>query len=91
VILSDSRYSDGTLQTNLDSRKDIYSISVGRVFPEDVRAFFYYTWTSADRIDLIALKFLGDPELWWQIMDLNPELSNPLSILPGSLVRIPSV
>lgn len=91
MILSDSRYSEGLLQTTLDSRKNVYTVSVSRVFPDVSKAFYYYTWTSADRIDLIALKFLGDAELWWQIMDLNPELTNPMAILPGSLVRIPSV
>jgi hypothetical protein len=68
----------------------VYSISVVREFPEIRQAFFYYTWDSSDRIDLLALEFLNDPELWWQIMDLNPEVSNPFSILPGTLLRIPS-
>lgn len=90
MIFSDSRYSDGILQTNLDSRKNVYSVSVLREFPDARQAFFYYTWDSSDRIDLLALEFLDDPELWWQIMDLNPEISNPFSILPGTLLRIPS-
>jgi hypothetical protein len=91
MILSDSRYSDGELQKSLDSRKNLVSVSVVRVFPSTQIAFFYYTWNSSDRIDLVALRLLGDPELWWQIMDINPEITNPLTILPGTLLRIPSV
>jgi len=91
MILSDSRYSDGELQKSLDSRKNLVSISVVRVFPSTQVPFYYYTWNSSDRIDLVALRLLGDPELWWQIMDINPEITNPLTIAPGTILRIPSV
>jgi hypothetical protein len=27
-----------------------------------------------DRLDLLAARLIGDPELWWRIADANPEL-----------------
>lgn len=91
MIFSDSRYSDGELLKSLDARKGLINVSVTRTFPSSQVPFFYYTWNSSDRIDLVALSLLGDPELWWEIMDLNPEIINPMGILPGTIIRIPSV
>jgi hypothetical protein len=61
-----------------------------RQFPAAVAQFTYYTWTQRDRIDLIADRFLGDPSLWWVIMDFNPEQLNPMTIPVGALLRIPN-
>lgn len=90
MIFSDSRYADGTLVTALDSRKDNYSVGVFRTFPTESRSFYYYTWTASDRIDLVALKLLGDVELWWRILDFNPEINDPIHIPAGTVIRIPS-
>lgn len=36
-------------------------------------AFDTYLTRKGDRIDLIAARHLGDPELWWLIAYANPE------------------
>jgi hypothetical protein len=90
MIFSDSRYSDGTLITAFDARKSNYSVGVLRQFPSESRSFYYYTWTASDRIDLVALKLLGDAELWWRILDYNPEINDPIHISAGTILRIPS-
>jgi prophage DNA circulation protein len=90
MIYSDSRYADGDVFKSYDSRYQNYNYTVFRVFPEDSSNFYYYTWTLSDRIDLIAHRLLGDPELWWRIMDFNPEISNPFYIEAGTRLRIPN-
>lgn len=90
MIFSDSRYADGTLITAFDARKNSFEVGVLRQFPIESRSFYYYTWTSSDRIDLVALRLLGDAELWWRILDFNPEINDPINIVAGTTLRIPS-
>jgi nucleoid-associated protein YgaU len=61
-----------------------------RSFPSYKVTYFSYTWVETDRLDRVALRFLGAPTLWWQIMDVNPEIIDPLNIVPGTVLRIPS-
>jgi len=56
------------------------------VRPDEVQ----YTVQMADRIDLLANKFYGDPVLWWVLA-----VANNLDVLPtdlkyGSTIRVPS-
>lgn len=90
MIYSDSRYAEGLIFKANDARKGNTSVTVFRDFPTESSNFFYYTWLDTDRIDMVALKLLGDPELWWRIMDYNPEVINPAFIAPGTLLRIPN-
>jgi hypothetical protein len=89
MIFSDSRYADGTLVSAFDSRKNNYSVGVFRQFPSESSSFYYYTWTASDRIELVALKLLGDVDLWWRILDFNPEINDPVHIVAGTVLRIP--
>ena len=41
-----------------------------------------------DAIDLIARRRLGDEQLWWRVLDVNP-LRYPLDLTPGEQVRLP--
>lgn len=91
MIFSDSRYADGTLITAFDSRKSNYAVGVLRQFPAETTSFYYYTWNASDRIDLVALNLLGDVDLWWRIMDFNPEINDPVNIAAGTSLRIPGV
>lgn len=51
---------------------------------------FYYTVTAEDRIDLIAARFYGDPNLWWVIAVANDLDILPTNLLVASTIRIPS-
>lgn len=51
--------------------------------------WFEYLWREGDRIDLVASNLLGDPSLWWYLMDANPEIGDALSITPGTRIRVP--
>ena len=90
MIFTDSRYSTGDIMYGNDSRSKSNVIMVKRVFPSKRQRFSTYVWTSEDRIDLVSYQFYGTPSFWWKIMDVNPEITNPFSISPGTLVRIPN-
>lgn len=90
MIYLDSRYSDATLFKAYDSRKKQYQLTAFRVFPAYRTDFYTYEWVETDRIDDIALKLMGSSDLWWQIMDINPEILDPFNIAPGTHLRIPS-
>ena len=90
TIYLDSRYADGPLFKAEDPRSTHYVQTVFRQWPSYSSTFVLYEVNEIDRIEGIATKFLGNPELWWQIMDINPEIINPFEILPGTLLRIPN-
>ena len=90
MIYLDSRYADGTVFKSFDARNASYQLTVFRNFPTYQTRFFMYEWVETDRIDDVASHFLGKPDLWWQIMDINPEVLDPMNIVPGTHIRIPN-
>jgi len=91
MIYLDSRYADGVLFMAQEPKSGDYMLSVFRIFPTYSVAYYWYEVTENDRIEGIATKTLGKPHLWWQIMDINPEILNPNDIAPGTRLRIPRV
>jgi len=90
MIYLDSRYADGPLFSAADSRTGNFNKTVFRAWPSYNVQYFWYHITENDRIENLAVKYLGNSELWWEIMDVNPEILNPLEIAPGTLIRIPN-
>jgi hypothetical protein len=90
MIFLDSRYSDGRLTKVWHAKKQEYHLVVLREWPSYVQSYLIYEWVEKDRLDNLAAKYLGNSELWWQIMDINPEIINPLEINPGTQIRIPN-
>lgn len=95
VISSDSRYVDGSLVTfsykvgkKADGRN---KVAVTRRFPKKPTNIkvVSHIWTEGDRMDLLAARFYGKPELWWKIMDLNPLLTDPNNIRIGTVINLP--
>jgi hypothetical protein len=90
MIFLDSRYADGRLTKVWHAGKQEYHLVVLREWPEYVQSYFIYEWVENDRLDNLAVKFLGNSGSWWEIMDINPEIINPLEISPGTQLRIPN-
>ena len=90
MIFLDSRYVDGPLYKAKNARTNKYDITVLRECPAYQVSFFTYPWVETDRLDVLALKYLGSSELWWQILDINPEILDPFDITPGTSIRIPN-
>lgn len=45
-------------------------------------------WTDSSRLDVVGSHLYDDPEQWWRVMDLNPEILDPLSLVAGTLLRV---
>ena len=91
MIYSDSRYASGTIFKAYDVRRSGYRITAFRNFPDETAGFYYYTWVEGDRMDIVANSLLGNANLWWKIMDFNPEIIDAFDIPVGTILRIPSV
>ena len=89
TLFADSRYADGAQINAYDSRTYKIQKTIFRTWPTYLETFFFYNWVEGDRIELVSNLFLGRPDLWWQIMDLNPQILNPFNIAPGTQLRIP--
>jgi hypothetical protein len=90
MIYTDSRYARGIFFKAYSPRKNTYELTVMRRFPVDQASFYYYGWRERDRIENVAARLLGDANLWWRIMDYNPEVIDPVNIPVGTVIRIPS-
>lgn len=57
--------------------------------PTDLAQIDQYTVVDGDRIDVLANRFIGDPEHWWRIADANPVIDQrDLTAVPGDTLRI---
>lgn len=59
------------------------------VIPVSASDYYYYV-NSNDRIDLLATRFYGDPNLWWVIAVANDMDLLPTNLREGDTIRIPS-
>lgn len=85
-----SRYYDGQLAQIYNETSKSYDIAVFRDFPENVNeTYIEHTWVYGDNLSILANKYLGRAEYWWKIMEINPEITDPFSIEPGNIIRIP--
>lgn len=89
MIFSDSRYASALIYKAYSSKIQANSVVVSRVFPVSSSEFYYFVWKDGDRVENVAANLLGDSNLWWKILDYNPEIANPLSIAVGTTLRIP--
>jgi hypothetical protein len=88
---ANSRYAGidtGTVNT-VDGKTIVY---VRRRFvppPERFAFLQEYTVVQGDRLDNLAAKFVGDPELFWQICDANAAMRpEELTEIVGRTLRI---
>ena len=91
MIFTDSRYASGTIFKAQDARNDTHQVTVLRKFPSGKSTYYMYEWQEGDRLDELAYRLYGNSNIWWQIMDYNPEVSDALNIAPGTLLRVPIV
>lgn len=49
-----------------------------------------HTYSVADRLDNLAVKYYGNPQLYWVILDANPQYRCELDIKKGDRLIIPS-
>jgi nucleoid-associated protein YgaU len=91
MIFLNSRYADSALLGAADSRKGTKDVAVYRRFPSfgSRQAYTTYTWVEGDRIDIVAARFFADPTQYWRILDANPQVLDPSTLVPGESIRVP--
>lgn len=86
---STSRYLGASPFNVEDARRGrVQGVGLGYTVSPIVN-FRLYQVQAGDRWDRIAHRYLGDPQLWWRLADLNPELFDPRALRPGILIRLP--
>lgn len=84
-----SRYTYSETLTKKDTKK-MYLSSI--IYPK-IKASnddMYVISVLGDRLDILALKYYGDQNLWWIIATANNLNEASYSITPGIQLRIPS-
>jgi nucleoid-associated protein YgaU len=85
-----SRYYDGPLTQTPAKYTGEYVISVFRKFPNSVSVnYISYTWKEGDTLSHISERYGIGAKYWWEIMEINPEISDPFNISPGAILRVP--
>lgn len=49
-----------------------------------------HQFSDGERLEGLALKYYNDPQLWWVILEANPQIKTALSIPFGTNLIIPS-
>ena len=85
-----SRYYTGPVSQTKNKLSGQYNISVFRSFPKSRPAnYIEYTWKDGDTLSLVSERFGVGAKYWWEIMEINPTIMDPMAILPGTVLRIP--
>ena len=85
-----SRYYDGPLAQVKHKYTGDYTIAVFREFPTDVTyKYIDYVWKDGDSLGELAKNFIGHSKYWWQILEINQLISDPFSIEPGTVIKVP--
>lgn len=78
-----------TVYIGKDSRSKVYLKRRVVPAPERFSTVSEYSVQEADRLDLLAARYLGNPELYWRICDANGALRpNELVDVVGTRLRI---
>lgn len=89
-IYRTSRYWDGPLAQLPNKYSNVYEISVYRANNiAGSKEFFAYNWVEGDTLASLAHTYIGEAKYWWKIADINPSITDPFSISPGTTIRIP--
>jgi len=90
-FLPNSRYA-GIQTATLEGADGSVTVYLRRRFvpsPERFALLTTYTVSQGDRIDNLAAKLIGDPELFWQLDDANGAMqSDDLTGTPGRRIRV---
>ena len=81
------RYSNTTVQQRWDGKRVYKTTIYPSITPQDTD--LQVVSNSEDYLDSLALKYYGDPSLYWIIALANKLGKGRLSVPPGIILRIP--
>lgn len=92
TIYIGSRYEDSVVDfISLSEDGDATPVVFYDFSPLGLLSYEEYTWKRGDRLDAVAFEFYRDADKWWIIPEYNPQIADPTSIAPGTVIRIPRV
>tara|TARA_Y100000593_G_scaffold91096_1_gene179014 strand:- start:2883 stop:3176 length:294 start_codon:yes stop_codon:yes gene_type:complete len=86
-----SRYEDTrVIRTNTTDRKQSVKGKATTIYKQIPKrdSDVYVISQAGDRLDLLALQFYNDPNLWWYIAQANNLMA--MNLEPNMSIRIPS-
>lgn len=85
-----SRYYDGPLLQTKSKYTNDYVISVFRAFPQSKEVtYIAHVWQEGDTLASLADTYGVGSKYWWEIMDINPDIIDPFTIEPGTIIKVP--
>lgn len=85
-----SRYYDGPLAQPKQKYTGNPTIAVFRKFPESVKtAYIEYVWKDGDTFSGLTHAITDGAKFWWEVLDINPTITDPFSITPGTKIYLP--
>jgi hypothetical protein len=88
VIFKGSRYANvATYQTTDVNGEPVTALKIRFIPPTP--AGYFHTYTTDERLDLIAYRFYRAPEKFWLIADANTEVDPEDLLEPGRRLAIP--
>lgn len=89
MIFAHSRYETVEQLTVQDSRLERrLVVEIPRYYPARFTSRKHVV-SGEERLDQIASRYFGDPEMWWVVAAANPEVLFPENLEPGTVLRIP--
>jgi nucleoid-associated protein YgaU len=89
MISYNSRYTDSPLAVITTGGQD-RTVIVATPQRNWTFSFASHQVSGNERLDTMAQRFYGDPSLWWQIADANPEIMDWTTLAAGQVLRIPA-
>ena len=88
MIFKGSRYEKvGVYQVTTENGQTVNALAIRFIPPTP--AGYLHTFTSDERLDLLAFTFYRNPEKFWLIADANTEMDPDDLLEPGRQLRIP--
>lgn len=94
MIVIGSRYENEEVQYLSDPRSNTTRPTVMRLGDRVLRRSrrsprMQIRWNDSYRLDKVAKRTIGSELRWWEIMDANADILNPLAVEPGMVIDIP--
>lgn len=91
-IYASSRYYNSTVDfISFARNSDIYPFII---YQPDVLVNISYkvhVVIEGERLDQLSFRYFNRPDMWWAIVEYNPEIRDFFNIPAGTLLRIPNV
>ena len=87
AVYENSRYLHTTIYNRLGIDSLVFRLRERHIFSND--DIVLHEWCEGDTLDGISFRYYGRSDLYWVILDCNPQYQTELDIQVGDLLTIP--